>query len=72
MACLYAGLIAFVILALWPGQEETAVVATLLTPLVASLATGIELLVRRHTYPGISLLSAVAIIVLSLVIGVKV
>ena len=69
--CLYLGLTAFVILALWPGHKETAVLATMLTPLAASIATGIELLVRRHIYPGISLLSAVAIILLAVVIGAK-
>ncbi|MBA3725726.1 MAG: hypothetical protein H0W86_04550 [Armatimonadetes bacterium] len=71
MACLYVGLAAFVILSFWPGHKETAVAVTLLTPLGASFATGVELLIRRHTYAGLSLLTAVAIIVLALVIGVR-
>lgn len=70
-ACLYLGLAGFVVLALWPGHADAAVLVTLLTPMAASLATGIELLVRRHTYSGLSLLAALTAIVLALAIGAE-
>ncbi len=71
MVCIAAGLLAFIVFALWPGHGPLAILLTLYTPLAAAAITGIQLLLRKRTSAGICLLAALALIVAALVSGVK-
>ena len=64
-----AGLAAFIILAV-AGYSEEAALAVLYTPIAAATVTGVELIIRRHPWPGVSLLCAVGLIVGALLLGV--
>jgi hypothetical protein len=61
-AAMSAGLLAFVVLLLIPGLATAGLFVLLLSPVAAAVATGIELIVSRDIWPGVSLLTAVAFI----------
>ncbi|MCH8274668.1 MAG: hypothetical protein IH851_07755 [Armatimonadetes bacterium] len=78
--CVGAGLALFVLLALgsyfpWPEGfvgtlKADALITTFYTALAAAAVAGVELICRRHVWPGLSLLAAVALVLLAWFSGV--
>ena len=65
------GLLTFLVLAFWPNMRSYAIYATLITPIVAAGAAGLELMYHKKIKAGISLLLAVALVVAALLFGVS-
>ena len=69
---LVAGLIAFVGCAAWPEHGAIGILAILLTPLIASVITGVELIIRGFRVSGACFLTAGGLIAMALIVGVHV
>ena len=67
-AVIIVGLAVFVTLALIPWTGFFAVFAVLATPMCATIVTAIELFYRRLYWEGISLISAVALILVAVLL----
>ena len=65
------GLAIFIVLLFIPGMRSYAVGATLVTPIVASIVSGIELMMHQKVKAGMAMLFAVALVVASLLFGVS-
>ena len=65
------GLLAFLVLAIWPNMQSYAVAATLITPIVAAGVAGLELMYHKKIRAGMAMLGAVALVVAALLFGVS-
>lgn len=65
------GLLAFIVLAVFPSTRSYAVAATLITPIVAAGVAGMELMIHKKIRAGMAMLGAVALVVAALLFWVS-